>query len=602
MMLKGERSHLIAVLILLSALFWIPISQGTVEYVERDYLTRTLPQSVGEGFEPHILAGPSIEGDQWYYVDTPTGLGSSEGQGGNLWISKDHGDTWEWFDKDMATGTGRSGDSYTAISEDGNIYYTDLYLATASVDFSLDGGETWIQNPQASQYLVVDRQWLQIGPGGGGGEILYFSFNQLTSGLVMVKSQLIGGGAIDWVPCNSGLPISTNVGSRDNMVVDQNNGNIYHANYQSDGIFCYISTNEGNSFSGIKVHDETVHSKVQNTMDIDVDSEGNVYMIWSSREHIWLATSADEGSSWTVHQVTETNGTRVLPWIAGGDEGRIAMAWFDTNDTGNPNNLDDSVWDYIVVTSIDALADNISFQFVNLDPGAHVGSVRTSGLDGDEGPAPDRDLGDYIGIDIDEFGRVITVWGPDGDDGPNARNNPCVFARQNEGPFLIENIGPIADFSMSTSGLEVSLDGSYSTDLGGKEIVMYEWDLGDGTNYTNLSSITHEYQKKGTYNITLLVTNEDGMKMRVTSRVEVQEKDGFPAALAGTIGAFIILLLIGIVLFMYKRNPDEDEEMGFGDGELYPSEGSVSWVIPEKDVMPKGVADPTESEPDGDDG
>lgn len=603
MILKGVYSRPIAffVTLVFFALALVPMVDGAVEYVERDYLVETLPQSVGQGFEPHILAGPGKDGTEWLYVDTPTGLGSSDGQGGNLWISKDHGVTWEWYDKDMAIGTGRSGDSYTAISEEGNIYYTDLYLTTASVDFSLDGGNTWIQNPQASQYLVVDRQWLQLGPDGNGGEILYFSFNQLTSGLVMVKSQLLGDGAFDWIPCNGGVPITTDVGSRDNMVVDQNNGNIYHANYQSDGIYCYISTDQGDSFYGVQVNEESVHAKVQNTfMDIDVDSAGNIYMIWSSRDHIFMAVSQDEGLSWVTHQVTEKDGCRVLPWIASGDEGRVALAWFDTNDTGNPNNLDDSVWDYYIATTSDATSEDPTFQFVNLDPGAHVGSVRTSGTDGDEGPAPDRDLGDYIGLDVDELGRVLTVWGPDRDDGVGARANPCMFARQNEGPFMKENIGPMAEFSMSADGLEVELDGSLSADLGGEEIVNYEWFLGDGTTFSNVTSVSHEYDDEGTYEITLLVTNAQGLKIRKVMSVSVEENSGFSAALAGSIGAFIILLIIGIVLFFFRRNIEEDdtsasdystEADGYGDQD--PSdpgdgmetadesngEGEVSWKI-----------------------
>ncbi|MCK4614599.1 MAG: exo-alpha-sialidase, partial [Thermoplasmata archaeon] len=324
-----KRKNLITVQLVIFLVFIIAIphpgAEARVEHVEKDFTVKTLPDSIGGGFEPHILAGQGIDGNQWYYVDSPTGLGSI--QGGNLWISKDYGESWQWYDKDSIVGS--SGDSYTATSKDGVIYYTDLYLASASVDFSLDGGETWIANPAASEYVLDDRQWLQTGPNSAGGENLYFSFNQIPSGLVMVKSQLISqtGGALDWTPCNYGLPISMDVGSRDNFVVDQNNGNLYLANYQSNGIYCYISKNEGDSFSSVRVFDETVHAKVQNTfMEIDVDTAGNVYMMWSSRDHIMIAISEDEGSSWEVKQVTESDGCRVFPWIAAGDEGRIAMA------------------------------------------------------------------------------------------------------------------------------------------------------------------------------------------------------------------------------------------------------------------------------------
>ncbi|HID74285.1 MAG TPA: PKD domain-containing protein, partial [Thermoplasmata archaeon] len=498
------------------------------------------------------LAGLGIDGNQWYYVDSPTGLGNAEGQGGNLWISKDHGVTWEWCDKDMATGTGRSGDSYTAVSKNGVIYYTDLYLSTASVDFSMDGGEMWIQNPLASVYPVVDRQWLMIGPDRSGGQMLYFSFNQLASGLVMVKSRMIGGAAIDWQPCNGGLPITSDVGSRDNFAVDQENGNIYHANYQSDGIYCYVSRDLADSFEAVKVHDETVHAKVQNTfIQIDVDNAGNVYMMWSSREHVMLGISTDEGASWTIRQVTESNGTRVLPWIAAGDEGRIAMAWYETNDMGNPNNLDDSIWDFVVAISVNALDEDPLYELITLDPGAHVGSVRTSGLDGDDGKTPDRDLGDYIGIDIDEFGRAIVVWGRDGDDGVNARQLPVMFARVDEGPFLFD-LSLLADFAVRTDGLRVSVDASASVKGSDRPIVNHTWDWGDGTGGSGVAA-EHRYVKGGVYNITLRVENDVGQVARAVITVSVRERPewGFPLLAAG-IGA---LLIAGtaVGLFAVKR-------------------------------------------------
>jgi len=581
MMLKGVITFQLIILISIASLAPIPSSEARIEYVEKDFSVQILPDSTGEGFEPHILAGPGIDGDQWYYVDSPTGLGNT--QGGNLWISKDHGETWQWYDKD--TFVGSSGDSYTAISKDGAIYYTDLYLATASVDTSIDGGENWYANPFASEYVLDDRQWLHIGPGGGSSEIIYFSFNQLTTGLVMVKAQLSGltGIPLDWVPCNGGLPISTNVGSRDNMVVDHNSGNIYHANYQTNGIYCYISKNQGNSFTGVMVYDETVHAKVQNTfIDMDVDNAGNVYMMWSSRDHIMLGISRDEGSSWDVIQVTELDGCRVFPWIAGGDEGRIAMAWYNTNDTGNPNNLDDSVWDFVVAITTNALEVDPLFEYVVVDPAAHVGSVRTSGLDGDDGQTPDRDLGDYIGIDIDEYGRVIVAFGHDGDDGVNARQIPCLFGRQNEGPFLLENVeGPVANFTVKESDLEVKVDASLSEDLGGRELINFTWDWGDNTALDEGINASHEYKKEGKYEITLTVVNEDGLIARKTIQVTVDEDEGFPvAAAAGSISAVILLSIIGIILFMRKKNADEGlvNEIQVEHGGI----GSVEWEMPEE--------------------
>ncbi len=540
--------------LLATSLFPALLTRGTIVEVERDYTVMELPNSTGGGFEPHILAGPSIAGEEWLYVDSPTGLGNT--QGGNLWISKDHGDTWDWFDKDSVFGT--SGDSYTVISEEGNIYYTDLYLSSASVDSSLDGGETWIANPFASVYTIVDRQWLQIGPNSGGGENIYFSFNQLAVGLVMVKAELTGltGVALDWKPCNFGLPITSDVGSRDNMIVDHNNGNIYHANYGSgSGVMCYVSTNEGNSFSGYQVHDETVHAKVQNTfIDMDVDEAGNVYMMWSSRDHIMLGISTDEGQTWDVKEVTEAEGCRVFPWIAGGDEGRIAMAWYDTPTPGNPNNLDEAWWDFVVATSVNALDEDPIFELTVVDPNAHYGSVRTSGLDGDDGPAPDRDLGDYIGVDIDQYGRVIVAYGKDGDDGTNNRQIPCLFGRQNEGPFLIDEVGPQADFTVKTNDLSVKVDASTSFDWNDMELGNYSWNWGDNSSGEGMEA-THDYAEAGSYEIILIVTNEDGLMSSMSMGVTVEEKDetSYIHIYASTIALFLVIL----GAWLYSKKKDE---------------------------------------------
>jgi len=526
-------------------------STAVVEVVDKDFHIMEIPDSLEEGFEPHILAGPSIDGQQWYYVDSPTGLGSSSGQGGNLWISKDYGETWKWYDKDMATGTGRSGDSYTAIKADGTIYYTDLYLSTASVDWSNDGGETWIQNPFGSVYWLVDRQWFVIGPDGNGEELLYFSYNELASGLHMVKSRMIASQGIDWQPCNGGLPISSDVGSRDNFAVDLNTGEIYHANWQSNGIYCYVSTDYAESFTGYVVEAGTIHAAAQNTfIDMDVDLAGNVYMMWSSRDHIKLGISTDKGQTWDVKEVTTENGTRVFPWIAAGSEGRIAMAWYDTNESGNPNNLDEAVWDYIVAITINALDEDPLYEFIILDPGAHVGSVRTSGLDGNDDQEPDRDLGDYIGIDIDEFGRAITVWGRDRDDGVNVRQLPIMFARQDEGPFLFD-IGLRADFTVKKDELKITVDASM-TEHGNHPIVNYSWSWGDG-DFAEGEQAVHTYAKEGTYIIALTVTDESGLTQGKSMSITVKEKDEdeFPTL---AVSMLAIIILLGVAgAYVYSR-------------------------------------------------
>jgi len=268
-----------------------------------------------------------------------------------------------------------------------------------------------------------------------------------------------------------------------------------------------------------------------------------------------LGISRDEGASWEVQQVTERDGCRVLPWIAAGDEGRIAMAWYDTNQTGNPNNLDDAWWDFVVAISTNALDEDPIYEYVVVDPDAHHGSVRTSGLDGDDGPAPDRDLGDFIGIDIDEFGRAVCVFGRDRDDGPNARQVPLLFARQNEGPFLRGDVGPRAMFTFNTDELRIKVDASLSEDLSGGELVNYTWDFGDNTTAQGLTA-QHTYKKEGEYKLTLWVQNEAGLYASANMMVSVTEAEE-TSNLPFYIGALLILMVVLGVILMKKKQPED---------------------------------------------
>ena len=133
---------------------------------------------------------------------------------------------------------------------------------------------------------------------------------------------------------------------------------------------------------------------------------------------------------------------------------------------------------------------------------------------------------------------------------------------------------------MKKDGLEVKVDGSLSEDLGGGAIANYVWDFGDGTNVSNVSKANHEYSDEGTYTIILTVINEEGQMMRKAMTLTVEEDEGFPAAVAGGIGAFLIFLIIVLVIFLKISQSGEKEigeEMPINKG----GEGSVEWEMPE---------------------
>ncbi len=85
------------------------------------------------------------------------------------------------------------------------------------------------------------------------------------------------------------------------------------------------------------------------------------------------------------------------------------------------------------------------------------------------------------------------------------------------------NAAPVANFSVSTSGLTATFTDS-STDSDGS-IVSRSWNFGDGTTST-ATSPSKTYATAGTYTVTLTVTDDDGATNTKTSSVTVGGSTG----------------------------------------------------------------------------
>lgn len=541
----------IIVISVLTMLILSSIAGATSETDDGEYHVIEVPDSVGGGFEPHILAAPGIDGNEWIYIDAPSGLMSRTS--GYLWISKDHGDTWESKVKGPGSNNwGGSGDSYTAVTGDGTIYYTDLLLASVTVQTSTDGGNTWVRNPQASVTPIDDRQWFAMGPAIGGSPIkqpqaLYLSYNQIPGGLYIQKAQITELGFF-WRPCNNYLPVTGVTRARDNMVVDPQDGTIYAPNTEGDTLAMYVSTNGCASFDRYEIMSES--KRFQNIFTVpDVDAAGNVYVVWSTMDNISVARSMDMGQSWDVFNVTTTPGTRVLPWVTAGDEGRIGVTYYETNETGDAEGFDTNVnWSVQSAISINALDDEPKFHFQEVLNYTHSGAIRLSGTGGDS----DRDLGDYMSDDVDMYGRHIVTFGYDGDDGSNVYLAKVMFARQRDGPFLREGNGPVANFTFRMDGTTIHTDGSRSYDMNGKGISSFEWFWGDDTNDTGIFA-NHDFKKEGTFNITLRVTNHLDMRDSTYKVLIIIVSEGVDIGPGLGIVALLLVVAVVLVYFLRKR-------------------------------------------------
>ena len=475
------------------------------------------------GFESQVLAGPGKDGREWYYLNSPSGARWQ--QSGNLWISKDDGVSWTWMPKGPGTDSlGGSGDSCAAVARDGTIYFSDLlYPATISVESSRDGGQTWLRNPQASVTPVDDRQWLAMGPTIGGNrlsrdETLYMIYNQLASVLWIERSEYSSLG-LGWRAGNHGRPVTTDTYFRPPIAVDQHDGTVYLPNVGAAGLSVYVSTDGADSFTKKHVMDGAPTDFMNFCLGADVDGAGNLYLAWTDQRNVTLAVSQDKGDSWRFLTVASGNGTRALPSVTAGDEGRAGVVWYETNETGKADDLQNATWDAVAAVTVDALAQNVTFYRSVVSPAVHVGSVRTTGSSG----SSDRDLGDFTTCDVDRLGRLLFPFGNDGNDGPNKYHAKMMVARQTGGPFLRAGCGPVAQFKNEVFGRTVLVDGSGSYDMNGLGISEFRWDWGDGTNTTDRSGNTasHTYRNGGRFQITLSVTDPDNMTSSTSAPVSV---------------------------------------------------------------------------------
>ncbi|MBE3121415.1 MAG: PKD domain-containing protein [Thermoplasmata archaeon] len=117
------------------------------------------------------------------------------------------------------------------------------------------------------------------------------------------------------------------------------------------------------------------------------------------------------------------------------------------------------------------------------------------------------------------------------------------------------NEKPIADFSYSPTAPSTANNIQFtdtSTDTDGT-VTSWSWDFGDGTTGSIGENPTHQYQKAGTYDVKLQVTDNNGATDLKTISVTIKEK-GIPG--------FEVSIVIGAIalIFLCKRYRKKDNQ------------------------------------------
>lgn len=162
----------------------------------------------------------------------------------------------------------------------------------------------------------------------------------------------------------------------------------------------------------------------------DNDNAGNIYIAYgeNTKFHTYLTAlkvadlaECDEGTdkfpsknpgfSTPIQVDRGSVRTTVFPWMtAGGEPGRVAVAFYGTESEGNPNTGEfKASWNVYVNQSLNALDSDGTFSQVKATTHpAHYDSICLNGL-GCDVSGGDRSLADFFAIDYDPVRKVLQV-------------------------------------------------------------------------------------------------------------------------------------------------------------------------------------------------
>ena len=125
-------------------------------------------------------------------------------------------------------------------------------------------------------------------------------------------------------------------------------------------------------------------------------------------------------------------------------------------------------------------------------------------------------------------------------------------------------IPPVAVITVvSQNYLTVAVSGIDSHDDG--SIVSYEWNFGDGSAVVMGMDATHTYAKDGTYTITLLVTDDEGLSESATEQVTVQH-EMLPPVASFTATMDWMIVSVDASASTDNYGPIASYDWNFGDG------------------------------------
>jgi hypothetical protein len=373
----------------------------------------------------------------------------------HAWYSDDSGATWQFVDRtlppDNVPFSGFSDPDF-AIDAAGKVYLSEINLANVSMSRSTDAGHSYASRNFFAM-TITDRQWSAAGPAD-----TVFLVGNADEGGTVPTDPVGNNGHLIYRSTDGGSTFSEAVadaGGLGDLVFDQERGTLYEAHYESGVlvIAAFRSPLAADATTALTPEKHTIARGVallSHWPAIDVDRLGNVYIAWdesgkgSRAAGIWYSYSADGGRTWAAAVRVDTDSrTDIWPWIAVGDPGRVAVAWFG-NDRELPDNDAEQAgpgdgWNVFVAQTTNGVGCAKSaapgFRVTRATPQPlHVGTVCMGGTIC-QAQLVDRRLGDYFTIDIDTTGALVAAYSDTRQGGSVALP---AFVRQSGGTSFLE--------------------------------------------------------------------------------------------------------------------------------------------------------------------
>lgn len=255
-------------------------------------------------------------------------------------------------------------------------------------------------------------------------------------------------------------------------------------------LYVAISTDEGNTWTRHKVLDIGPHDPANIFPELTIDTAGNLYYTWSQAQTYNPGTPANEGETdvyytysqggglegtWVppINLTKETGDSAVFPWMVAGSPGQVDLVLYKANSGLNPNIAfydssgqscpgpasstcfaNTTVWNTYFGQSQNALNSGPNFKLVQIsDHPIHTGGICTQGSACQSGAEQNRDLLDFLTIDVDHTGAAYTTWA---DDNNGRHDTRQFFSRQLSGNSIFKgqniaamNAYPITDHSVT---------------------------------------------------------------------------------------------------------------------------------------------------------